>query len=245
VSEALAQLSAWRQLFGPFIEKEIRFLDSARPEPVDENAISIIVACRLVSSLCFDHGFLGDFKSHAICILRILMEKQRLNFKCTAPDWLWASFVSALLLLISGGIGLLVGQPWLFPSLGPSALLHAYHPSNPAARLYNTVLGHVLGIAAGYLSVFVFHASAVPAVLSTEELTPQRLGASVFAMFLTVASQIPLKAFHPPAAATALLITLGAFKLGLKELEVLVIGVMVVAFVGEFFRRIRLNCRRE
>lgn len=160
------------------------------------------------------------------------------------PDWLWAAPVSALLLLISGGIGLLLGQPWLFPSLGPSALLHAYHPSNPAARLYNTIMGHFLGIAAGYVSVFIFHASAVPAVLSTEQLTYQRLAASVLAMFLTVAGQIPLKAFHPPAAATTLLIALGAFKPGLKELQVLVIGVMIVAFIGEFFRRLRMNNRR-
>ena len=103
------------------------------------------------------------------------------------PDWIWAPTVSALLLLVSGGLGILCGQPWIFPSLGPSALLHAYHPSNPAAKFYNTTVGHFLGIAAGYVSVWLWHASQVPAVLSTEDLSVQRMMAAVCAIFITIA----------------------------------------------------------
>src|SRR6185437_6365414 len=116
----------------------------------------------------------------------------------SVPDWIWAPFVSAFLLMVSGGLGLLFGQPWLFPSLGPSALLHAYHPQNPAARLYNTIAGHTLGIVAGYVAVFAFRAHSVPAVMSTEDLTFQRLGASVLSIYLTILGQILVRAFHPP-----------------------------------------------
>jgi len=156
------------------------------------------------------------------------------------PDLIWAPSASAFLLLFSGGLGFVLGQPWIFPSLGPSALLHAYHPANPTGRFYNTLVGHLCGIAAGYLAVALFHAGGSPPVLSTEELTLPRLLAALLSVFLTVFAQLLVKAFHPPAAATTLLIALGAFKLGVRELEVLVIGVLIIATVGEGVRRIRL-----
>lgn len=39
------------------------------------------------------------------------------------PDGIWALIMGGLLILVVGVIGLIAGQPWLLPSLGPSALI--------------------------------------------------------------------------------------------------------------------------
>ena len=149
---------------------------------------------------------------------------------------IYASFAAAVLLFISGGLGILFGQPWLFPSLGPSALLHAYFPENRTGRFYNTAVGQGIGVAAGYLAVALVGAASSPAVISTELLTWPRVWATIIAVFLTAFFQIAVKAYHPPAAATALLISLGAFQWGKREIEILAIGILVIATAGVVVR---------
>jgi len=48
------------------------------------------------------------------------------------PDFVWGPTVAALLLLGVGVLGLIVGKPWLLPSLGPSAVLLAVNPAHPS-----------------------------------------------------------------------------------------------------------------
>ncbi|BBI65543.1 hypothetical protein HSBAA_PA_1460 (plasmid) [Vreelandella sulfidaeris] len=47
---------------------------------------------------------------------------------------------------IDRGVAVIAGQPWLFPSLGPSIFLHVHKPNLESARLYNTVMGHLIGV---------------------------------------------------------------------------------------------------
>ena len=132
-----------------------------------------------------------------------------------------------------------MANPGSFPALAlraPSRL----SPSKSSRQLDNTLAGHLLGMVAGYFAVFLFHAAIMPSVISTEILTVPRFAASVLAVFLTVFGQLRLKAFHPPAAATTLLIALGSFRFGLKEIEVLIVGIFLIAAFGELFRRLRL-----
>lgn len=48
-----------------------------------------------------------------------------------------------------GVLGMWAHQPWLFPSLGPTIFLQTVTPNESAARPWNTVRGHGVGIAAG------------------------------------------------------------------------------------------------
>lgn len=64
---------------------------------------------------------------------------------------------------------------------------------------------------AAIVGVILTGAGMDPPVLEGDELTWPRVWAAVIAMVLTLAAQVPLKASHPPAAATALLIALGGF----------------------------------
>jgi uncharacterized membrane protein YfcA len=53
--------------------------------------------------------------------------------------------------------------------------------------------------------------------------------------------QPSFKAYHPPAAATALLITLGVARMEWKSAAVMIAGVLVVALLGEWTQRLRLR----
>lgn len=50
-----------------------------------------------------------------------------------------------------------------------------------------------------------------------------------------------LKASHPPAAATTLLVALGGFEMSVHGALTVIAGVSIVATVGEALRRIRLQ----
>ncbi len=52
---------------------------------------------------------------------------------------------------------------------------------------------------------------------------------------------IALRASHPPASATTLLIALGGFQPTVHDLLTIVIVVCIVALIGEFLRRVRLG----
>lgn len=159
------------------------------------------------------------------------------------PDIVWAPVIAAFLMLIVGLLGLAFRQPWLFPSLGPTAFLQAEQPEQPTARFYNTVAGHLHGLVAGVLAVLILGASTAPPVLSTGELTPVRVWAAVLAVVLNMLFGFVLKASHPPAAATTLLVALGGFKPTWQDAATIMIGVLIVAIVGEALRRFRLKGR--
>nr|WP_139794483.1 hypothetical protein [Halomonas lionensis] len=69
-----------------------------------------------------------------------------------------------------GGVAVIAAQPWLFPSLGPSIFLHVHKPNLESARLYNTVMGHLIGVAAGEVGVLLTGASQAPSVLSSQTM---------------------------------------------------------------------------
>lgn len=155
------------------------------------------------------------------------------------PDSIWGPPAVGSILLAAGLIGLAFGQPWLFPSLGPTAFLQAETPDKPSARFYNTVVGHLLGLGAGVASVLLLGASSAPGVLATKELVPVRVWAAVLSALLTMLGMSLLKAAHPPAAATMLLVSLGGFKPTWHDAGTIVAGVLIAAILGEGLRYVR------
>jgi hypothetical protein len=157
------------------------------------------------------------------------------------PDPIWSPIAVALLTLAVGVPALLFGmQPWLLPSLGPTAFLQTALPAHPTARLYNVLVGHAGGVVAALIGLWVFNAWNEPVVLVDQKLTALRLGASMIALLLSMLTGILLRASHPPAAATVLLITLGSMKTQ-EQLIALAIGVVIIGVAGELVRRLRLG----
>jgi len=156
------------------------------------------------------------------------------------PEPVWGPLSVGISMLVVGLLGFLAGQPWLIPSLGPTAYLQAENPAHPTTRFYNTVVGHFVGLVAGFAGVALFDAWNAPAVLTSKELVLVRVAAAVVAMILTISIAPLLRASHPPAAATTLLVALGSLKTPNDALNVM-IGVLIVAVVGEVLRRVRLG----
>jgi hypothetical protein len=156
------------------------------------------------------------------------------------PEAAWGPTSVAISMLVVGLIGFFAGQPWLIPSLGPTAYLQAENPAHPTTRFYNTVVGHFVGLLAGFASVALLNAWDAPAVLTSKELVLVRVFAAVIAMVLTIGVAPLLHASHPPAAATTLLVALGSLQT-LNDAINVMIGVIIVAAIGELLRRARLG----
>lgn len=161
------------------------------------------------------------------------------------PEWIWAPATAAMLAAAVGAAGMTVGMPWLFPSLGPTIFIQVHDPDLSAARPYNVLVGHALGILAAVIGVLVTGAGAMPSVLATGEPSWPRVWASVIALALSLLAQVPLKAAHPPAAATALLIALGGFRLDVRSMLILAAGILLTAGMGEVLRRLRQQDRAD
>jgi hypothetical protein len=156
------------------------------------------------------------------------------------PDPMWAPLASGLLILVTGAIAVFAGRPWLLPSLGPTAVLVGEMPAHPASRPWNTIVGHLGGLLAGFVGLLLTGAMNDPVVLVDHVITLPRVLASVIAILLTVLVGGLLRASHPPAAATTLLVTLGSLRT-LEDALNLAVGVVVVAIVGAVLRDVRVH----
>jgi len=190
----------------------------------------------------------GRIKQHAPQVLTVPPNlaseaKASLPKKLNAaaiPDQLWAPVMAAGLILFVGLAGLFTGLPWLLPSLGPTAYLQVESPAHPRSRFYNTVVGHLIGLLVGLPAVALFRAWNEPVALVAKTLTAPRVGASVLALALTILLAFLLRASHPPAGATTLLVTLGSIST-LADAFNLMLGVLLIAAAGEAIRQVRLG----
>lgn len=160
-----------------------------------------------------------------------------------SADAVWVPAVSATLVLIVGVISLATGQPWLTAGLGPTAFLIASHPGSSSTRFQNIVGGHVVAFVCAWFALLLLGASDSATLVGGHSIPVVRVWASAIAIAITALVQPSLRAYHPPAAATALLVTAGAYKLTWKSSFSMLAGVLVVALVGEWFQRIRLKER--
>lgn len=99
-------------------------------------------------------------------------------------------------------------NPFIFPSLGPTAFLFFYSPKLPASSPRNALMGHFIGIVAGWLSLAIFGLlDDGPAILTGVNM--QRVFAAGLSLGLTCAFMAILACPHPPAGATTLIVSLG------------------------------------
>lgn len=161
-----------------------------------------------------------------------------------ASDAVWVPTVAGVLILVAGAMSLATKQPWLFAGLGPTALVIASSPGHPTTRFHSIVIGHLTALACGWLALLLLGAGDSAALLSGKAIPVVRVWASALAVSVTALVQPSLRAYHPPAAATALLVTLGVYRMNGKTAIALMAGVLVVALLGEWFQRLRLRERR-
>lgn len=144
------------------------------------------------------------------------------------------------MLLVMAAIGWATGQPLIFASLGPTAYELVEQPQIRSARPYNIVVGHLVGLGAGFLAVYLLHAWAAPNVVATGLMTTARVWAIVVAAVLTTLLNLILRASQPAALATTLLVSLGAMQTR-RDAIAIILGVLIIAAIGEPVRRFRLK----
>jgi hypothetical protein len=144
------------------------------------------------------------------------------------------------LVLALAAIGWATHQPLIFASLGPTAYELVEQPRMPSARPYNVIVGHLIGLSAGFLAVYLLNAWAAPNVLATGVVSLQRMWATAISAALTTLASLALKAAQPAALATTLLVSLGAMQTR-RDAIAIIVGVLLVTAIGEPVRRLRLK----
>ncbi|EEF25158.1 nitrate reductase, putative [Ricinus communis] len=79
-------------------------------------------------------------------------------------------FAAALVLALIGLLGMWLGTPWLFPSLGPTIAIQAASLTLPSARPWNVCAGHPIGLASGIAAAFLTGAAGTPGVAEATTL---------------------------------------------------------------------------
>ncbi len=151
----------------------------------------------------------------------------------------WTPSVSAALVILVGAMGFWLHQPWLFAGLGPSILMVASGDAGASARFRAIVAGHMVAIGCAYLALLLLNATSAPSLLAAATVSMPRVWASAGALALVALVQPQLRAWHPPAAATALLVTSGAYRMTGKTPLALMAGVFVVAVAAELLHHFR------
>jgi CBS-domain-containing membrane protein len=147
--------------------------------------------------------------------------------------------MSAILILVAGALTMATSQPWLFAALGPTAVVITTSPGQPTSRFHSVVVGHLSALLCAWLVVVLVGASS--SGMGDASVNVARVWASAMAVAVTALLQPSLRAYHPPSAATTLLITLGAYHLTWKNSLSMMGGVVVIALMGEWFQRIRMK----
>jgi hypothetical protein len=142
----------------------------------------------------------------------------------------YAGVVAAVALALAGLVGVLLHQPWLFPSLGPTIMVIAETPQQPSAHPRNVFVGHVVAVVAGWLALLVTGLLHAPSTVQAG-LDGRRVAAAVIALVLTVVVLQLLRTPHAPAGATTLIVGLGILK-SPGELAVIVLSVVLVTVVA-------------
>src|SRR6266567_3135872 len=119
------------------------------------------------------------------------------------------SFVNGCISIgIMAALAVVTHSPFIFPSLGPTAFLFFYTPTAPSASPRNTIIGHAIGVAAGYFSLVVTGLTMAGPALAVGVTWP-RVIAAALSLGLTSGLMVLFKSPHPPAGATTLIISLG------------------------------------
>jgi CBS domain-containing membrane protein len=156
-------------------------------------------------------------------------------------DWLLHHFpprlVRSLYVFVNGFItigvlallALMSHNPFVFPSLGPTAYLLFFSPLGKTSSPRNTILGHAIGLICGYAAFVVTGAGALPFGVHPGIFWPRILAAAL-SLSATGAFMVLLDVSHPPAGATTLIVSLGIISM---PSELVIIEVAVFLLVAQ------------
>jgi CBS domain-containing membrane protein len=173
-----------------------------------------------------------DGRAHHVFALlnRLRLNRLLLHFH---PTHVWAAYVflnGFLTVALLAALAALTHNPFIFPSLGPTAYLLFFTPLAEASAPRNAICGHAVGLLCGYGSYWLTQHASAPD--SHGELFWPKVLAAALSLALTGALLVLLRIHHPPAGSTTLMVSLGM----LSKPEYLgIIEVAVVLLVAQAF----------
>ena len=105
-------------------------------------------------------------------------------------------------------VALVTQEAFIFPSLGATAFILFYVPMAQPASPRNTLCGHLIGALMGLLCLYIFGLQGQPSAFATG-VDLARVGAAALSLGLTSCLMVVFRVAHPPAGATALIVSLG------------------------------------
>ena len=154
-------------------------------------------------------------------------------------DLVIAPVCEAALLTVAGLAAWFSHQPLIFTSLGPTAYELIETPERRTATPYCVLVGHLVGVGAGFAALAVTHAWSAPAATSGHVVL-LRVWAAALSAFLTVLGTLLLRAAQPAALSTTLLISLGTMQQW-RDGPLILGAVLLMLLLGEPLRRWRLT----
>lgn len=135
-------------------------------------------------------------------------------------------FITIALLAL---LAVITGSPFVFPSLGPTAYLLFIAPLAENSSPRNTIYGHAIGLICGYAAFVLTGAAALPFGAHAGVYWPRILAAAI-SLSATGALMVLLRAGHPPAGATTLIVSLGIIS---RPRELFIIEIAVFLLVAQ------------
>lgn len=147
------------------------------------------------------------------------------------------TFVGSLLAIaLSGLAAWAFDEPLLFPSLGATAFLFFETPMAEVASPRNAIIGHGVAIVAAMVAIAVFGLLDAPSAYETG-VVPARIGAVALAVALTGGTLRLLRAAHPPAGATTIIVSSGLLDKP-EQLVAVAVGVVLLTIAGVTLNRV-------
>jgi hypothetical protein len=139
------------------------------------------------------------------------------------------SLYAGVLFTVLGVLAWGSGQPFIFPSLGPSAFILAFDRRSQRTRTYRVVGSHLIGGIAG-LAAYTLFAAGVSLTTTPPALSPSglRLAMSgIVSIVLTSWGMIATETNHAPACATTLIVSLGLLST-VEQVIIIVVSVVIL-----------------
>jgi CBS-domain-containing membrane protein len=147
------------------------------------------------------------------------------------------TFLGGLLTIaLSGALAWALDEPLVFPSLGATAFLFFETPMAEVASPRNTLMGHYVGALVATLWLFVFALQDNPNVL-IEGFSVERAAAVALSVGCTGGILRLLRAAHPPAGATTVIVSAGLLHTA-EQLAALAAGVLLLTLTAHITNRL-------
>jgi CBS domain-containing membrane protein len=149
---------------------------------------------------------------------------------------LYTAVGSLLTIALSGVLAWVLDEPLVFPSLGATAFLFFETPMAEVASVRNTVIGHTVGTLVAFFWLNVFGLVGDPSAI-VAGFTPGRVACVALSLAFTGGILRLLRAAHPPAGATTVIVSVGLLTT-VSELAILLSGVLILSLAAWSLNRL-------